>query len=46
MNTDSNPCTCKPCPGSTCTCGCQTPAAPSACGCGCQQGAPCNCGTF
>ena len=49
-NADSTPCTCARCPGTGCTCGCQTPvaAAPQACQancqCGCQQGKPCQCG--
>jgi hypothetical protein len=27
-------CACNPCVGSSCTCGCQGPAAPAACECG------------
>ena len=46
MSTLSNVCTCEPCVGTECTCGCQNPApSPSSCQCGdaCTCGDTCTC---
>lgn len=51
MSTTSTVCTCDTCPGSTCTCGCQSAASPTitqpaaACQCGevCTCGPDCRC---
>lgn len=47
MNDTQQPiaCHCKTCPGTSCTCGCQKPAAPAACACGpqCRCGEACAC---
>ncbi|MFO1251446.1 MAG: hypothetical protein U1E77_10010 [Inhella sp.] len=46
---DTTHCPCSACPGTGCTCGCQTPAAktaaPSQCACGpaCRCGSACAC---
>jgi hypothetical protein len=47
MNDTKQPiaCNCATCPGKSCTCGCQKPAAQAACACGaqCKCGQGCTC---
>lgn len=44
-DTNQKSCNCANCPGATCTCGCQAPAAQAACACGpqCKCGPACAC---
>lgn len=44
MKNDTNGCACESCPGTGCSCGCQTAKTNCHCNSGCQCGTACNCG--